>query len=67
LDIEGEDIRVLNDLIGSSTYRPRWVVIEASANYATRSLDDLHLVDVVKSSYRIVGQTPANLILKLVG
>jgi FkbM family methyltransferase len=67
LDIEGEDIRVLNDLIGSSTYRPRWVIIEASANYATRSLDDLDLVDVVKSSYRIVGQTPANLILKLVG
>ncbi len=48
LDIEGEDVRVLNDLIGGSAYRPRWVIIEASANYATRSLDDLELVESVR-------------------
>ncbi len=64
LDIEGEDIKALNDLIGAGYYCPRWVIIEASFNYATRSLHELALSEAVKARYRIVGQTPANLILK---
>ena len=28
LDIEGEDVKVFNDLIGNSPYRPRWALIE---------------------------------------
>lgn len=64
LDIEGEDLRVLNDLVDSSDYRPRWIIIEASYDYQTRSLNDLDLTNKVRGAYRIVGQTPANLILK---
>lgn len=64
LDIEGEDIKVLNDLIGTSTYRPSWIIIEASHDYQVKSLDDLKILSVVKSNYQIVGQTSANLILK---
>lgn len=67
LDIEGEDLRVLNDLIESSQYRPRWVIIEASYDFHTRSLNDLDLTTEVKAAYRIVGQTQANLILKREG
>lgn len=33
LDIEGEDQRVLNDLIRSTGYRPRWIIIEASFEF----------------------------------
>ena len=64
LDIEGEDVKVLNDLIGDDYYRPAWIIIEASYDYQTESLDDLQLTAAAKSSYRIVGKTPANLILR---
>ncbi len=65
VDIEGEDIRVLNDLIVAFDYRPRWVVIEASLDFSTTSLDDLPFAEEVKSLYALVGQTSANLILEL--
>jgi FkbM family methyltransferase len=65
LDIEGEDLKVFNDLIDSSDYRPSWVIIEASNNFATTSLDGLDLSPNVKASYRLVDQTAANLILRL--
>lgn len=64
IDIEGEDIRVLNDVVASG-YRPRWVIIEASLNFAIKSLDDLPFDDRVKTLYALVGQTPANLIMEL--
>ena len=64
LDIEGEDLKVLNDLIGSGDYLPRWIIVEASYEYNTKSLDDLPLNDAVKNNYRIVGQTVANLIMR---
>lgn len=63
LDIEGEDIKVLNALLADSPYRPRWIIIEASYDYAVRSLDDLPLSDAVKAAYAIRAQTRANLIL----
>ncbi len=65
LDIEGEDIKVLNSLIINSSYRPRWIIIEASHNFTVRSLDDLDFSDKVKTLYEIRGQTVANLILGL--
>ena len=66
IDIEGEDIRVLNDVVAQDGYRPLWVVIEASHDFATRSLDDLPFHDLVRRHYRLVGQTAANLILERV-
>ena len=65
LDIEGHDIRVMNDLIASSWYRPSWVIIEASDDFRVRSLDDAPFSEDVKAAYQLRGQTTSNLILKL--
>ena len=64
IDIEGEDIKVLNDVVTGSGFRPRWVIIEASDDFATRSLADLPFDETVRSTYEIVAQTAANLILE---
>lgn len=64
LDIEGLDVRVLNDLIVGSDYRPTVVIIEASYDFATKTLADAGLREEVQSAYRLVGQTAANLILQ---
>ncbi|WP_309627549.1 FkbM family methyltransferase [Brevundimonas sp.] len=66
IDIEGEDVKVLNDVVVAFGYRPRWIIIEASYDFATTSLDDLPADDLVRQTYRIVGQTSANLILGLI-
>ena len=63
IDIEGEDIKVLNDLIDNFDYRPRWVIIEASYDFTVKALTDLPFSDKVRESYALVGQTAANLIL----
>jgi FkbM family methyltransferase len=63
LDIEGEDLRVLNDLILSTRYRPRWIIIEASFEFKVKTLSDLDLCEEVKGVYSILGQTSANLLL----
>lgn len=63
LDIEGEDIKVLNDLIDNTEYRPKWIIIEASYNFSVKALDDISVSENVRQKYEIVGQTQANLIL----
>jgi FkbM family methyltransferase len=65
LDIEGEDIPVLNDLIGSTPFRPRWVIIEASWGFTVKTLADAPFSDSVRGLYSIVDQTVSNLILRL--
>ena len=67
LDIEGVDVPVLNDLIDTSKYRPKYIVIEASYSFQTKELSDVNCSKKVQSSYEIVDQTEANLILKLRG
>lgn len=64
IDIEGEDIKVLNDLIASSAYRPKWVLIEASYDFQTQALRDLPFDPAVLSAYRLVDQTASNLLLE---
>lgn len=64
LDIEGEDIKVLNDLMENSPYRARWVIIEASHNFDVKTLADLEFSKSVRKEYEIKGQTTANLVLK---
>jgi FkbM family methyltransferase len=64
IDIEGEDIKVINDLVSGSNYRPRYIIIEASFDFSVKKLDDLPLGQIVKNSYSICSQTRANLILK---
>jgi FkbM family methyltransferase len=63
LDIEGMDMAVLNDLIEHTSYRPRWIFLEASYDFRTRSLRELDLLPSVQDEYEIVGQTVPNLLL----
>jgi len=63
LDIEGMDMPVLNDLIANTNYRPRWIFLEASYDFRTKSLSELELLPSVEEQYEIVGQTVPNLLL----
>jgi hypothetical protein len=54
----------MNDVIATG-YKPRWVIIEASFDFATRSLYDLPFSEAVRDLYRMSAQTPANLLLRL--
>lgn len=65
LDIEGEDIKVLNDLIPHTSYRPRYILIEASHDFSVKSLRDIPVCREVVQQYGVVGQTRANLLLRL--
>ena len=64
IDLEGDDVKVLNDLIGGGRYLPQWVIIEASHDFTINSLRQLPVIPQVLEQYRIVGQTRANLILE---
>lgn len=65
LDIEGEDVKVLNDLIENTSYRPNWIIVEASYNFQTKTLEGAGFSDTVCCEYEIRGQTVSNLILAL--
>lgn len=65
IDIEGEDVKVLNDVVAAG-YRPQFVIIEASYDYTVSSLHDLPFSDEVRTAYAIVERTRSNLILKIV-
>lgn len=64
IDIEGEDIKVMNDLLETSRYRPRYIIIEASFDFSTKKLEDLPFNEIIKTNYVICRQTKANLVLK---
>ncbi len=64
LDIEGEDIKVLNDLVDHSGYRPTWIIIEASHDFKVRTLDDAPFSPAVRAEYKVCMATSANLILR---
>lgn len=66
LDIEGLDVDVLNDLIAMSIYRPHYIVIEASQDFAFRTIQDAGGSALVAQTYRVVDQTCANFILQRV-
>ena len=63
IDIEGEDIKVLNDLIGSSPYRPNWIIFE-SGQVETYHPGALPLVAQFDADYELVGKTQSNLIFR---
>lgn len=66
IDIEGEDVKVFNDLVGASDFLPHWVILEASYSFRTTSLQDIPVSDEVRARYRIAGQTEANLLLQCI-
>lgn len=63
IDVEGEDIKVLNDTIAGG-YRPRWVIVEACEDFRVETLFDQPFSEAVRENYRIVGRTAPNLILR---
>lgn len=64
LDIEGEDVKVLVDLIAGSDYRPDYIIIEASQDFQITALEMLDVPTLVRDSYEIFAQTRANLLLR---
>lgn len=64
IDVEGHDVKVLNDLFTRSDYRPEYIIIETLDAVKLNSLDEIPVVPEVRSSYFELGRTEANLILK---
>ncbi len=64
LDIEGIDAPVLNDLISTSQFRPRWIIIEDPIPLTDVDLEKSGLSPEVRSIYELVDHTLPNLILK---
>lgn len=65
IDIEALDVPVLNDLIETSRFRPRYVVIEVMHAFKKR-YDELGFSAAVLDNYREIGRTLPNLILERV-
>jgi FkbM family methyltransferase len=65
LDLEGIDVRVLENLLEETDYRPSIVVIETSMGFRNTSLEDVPFSPLVRSLYRLSYQTWPNMILTL--
>jgi FkbM family methyltransferase len=63
LDIEGEDIRVFNDLIDHSPFRPRLVIIEVGDAIDIKNLTTRGFSADVDADYAISGNCGPNLFL----
>lgn len=66
IDVEGEDVRVLNDLADDGRFRPDWVLIEASDDFRMQSLEQLPTSEATRAMFEIAGATSANLLLRCV-
>ncbi len=64
LDIEGQDVRVLNDLAQDGRFKPTWVFLEASFDFTTKRLEEVGCGEAVLRDYELVGATRANLLLR---
>ena len=64
LDIEGEDVKVLNDLVENTPYRPAWIILEGPAGGFEARLDVIGCCPGVVAEYRVATNTIANLILE---
>jgi FkbM family methyltransferase len=67
LDIEGHDVRVLNDLIDTTPYRPAWIILEGPVGGFEHRLDVIGCSPAVIANYRVVATTTANLIMERIG
>ena len=63
LDIEGEDFKVLNDLVANSPYRPNWIVMESAGGEDVRQMLDPRFGKEVRRHYRARAATRSNIIL----
>jgi FkbM family methyltransferase len=67
VDIEGFDIPVFSDLIATSRYRPRWVILEVYGAGEVKKLSDLPFHESVVREYELAGAVGPNLFLKRAG
>ncbi|MET3837522.1 FkbM family methyltransferase [Brevundimonas sp. UYEF29] len=63
IDAEGEDLRILTDVL-SNGFRPRWMILEAYKASEVTGLDPAQYPAQLVDDYDIVGTTYANLILR---
>ncbi len=64
LDIEGEDVKVLNDLVDTTPYRPSWIIFEGPSGGGEARLDVIGCSAGVLAEYRVMSNTISNLILE---
>ena len=63
LDIESLDVPVFNDLIATSSYRPRRVLIETEHAFTARTPEDFGVEGPAATGYVIVDRIACNLLL----
>ena len=64
LDIEGEDVKVLNDLVETTAYRPAWIILEGPSGGWEARLDVIGCSTRVRAEYHVVANTPSNLLFE---
>lgn len=65
IDVEGLDAEILNDLVATSEFRPRWIVAEVAMPLQSgATLADTDLSPLFISQYELVNRTLPNLILR---
>jgi len=67
LDIEDADADVFNDLVSTSSYRPRWVVIETALELDKTTLASSAFSAQVRGLYDLADRTLPNLVLRRIG
>lgn len=63
IDIEGHDVRTLNDLVRTSGYRPRYIVSETSFNFSV-AFDSVGFCAEFLDAYELADRTFANMVLR---
>ncbi len=64
VDVEGLDVPVVLDLLGSTDYAPRWIILE-SPHQGIPPLEEIGLSSLA-GRYRVVAQTIPNVILEAI-
>lgn len=65
IDVEGLDAEILNDLVASTPYRPRWIIAEVFMPFdGEPAVADSALSSLFLSQYELIGRTMSNLILR---
>ena len=64
IDLEGHEVRVVNDLHAHSAYRPQWIILEGSHDLRVTDLRQIEISEAVMSDYDLVAKNRVNLFLK---
>lgn len=65
IDVEGLDAEILNDLVATTSYRPRWIVAEVTMPFhGSPTLADSQLSSLLVSQYELTSRTLSNLVLR---